>query len=75
MSYHPDTCSGTTKDDLYGKAVQIVTVTRDARISHLQRRLLIGYNRAARLLETMEAEGVVSRPSREGMRDVLQPNA
>jgi hypothetical protein len=45
---------------LYDKSVQIVTSTRRASISSLQRRLRIGYNRAARIIEDMEAAGVVS---------------
>ncbi len=58
-------------DDLYDTAVQIVTETRRASISHLQRRLKIGYNRAARLIETMEAAGIVSNMQHNGGRDVL----
>jgi len=61
------------QDDLYDQAVQIVTETRRASISHLQRRLKIGYNRAARLIETMEVAGVVSAMQSNGGRDVLAP--
>jgi len=59
------------QDDLYDEAVQIVAETRRASISHLQRRLKIGYNRAARLIETMETAGVVSPLQSSGGREVL----
>ena len=58
---------------LYDKAVAIVTQTRRASISGVQRHLRIGYNRAARLIEQMEAEGVVSAPQHNGNREVLAP--
>ncbi len=63
------------QDDLYDQAVQIVTESRRASISHLQRRLKIGYNRAARLIETMEAAGVVSPMQSNGGREVLAQNS
>jgi S-DNA-T family DNA segregation ATPase FtsK/SpoIIIE len=50
---------GEDVDDLYDRAVAIVAETRNASISYLQRRLKVGYNRAARMIEQMEAEGVV----------------
>jgi len=58
---------------LYDKAVAIVTQTRRASISGVQRHLRIGYNRAARLIEQMEADGVVSAPQHNGTREVLAP--
>jgi S-DNA-T family DNA segregation ATPase FtsK/SpoIIIE len=58
---------------LYDKAVAIVTQTRRASISGVQRHLRIGYNRAARLVEQMEADGVVSAPQHNGNREVLAP--
>jgi len=58
-------------DELYDKAVAIVTESRRASISGVQRRLKIGYNRAARLIEMMEAQGIVSAPQHNGNREVL----
>jgi len=70
-----ETKSGTTGelDALYDEAVQIVTSTRRASISSLQRRMRIGYNRAARIIEDMEANGVVSSMNSAGNRQVLAP--
>ena len=58
-------------DELYDKAVQIVVATQRASISGVQRHLRIGYNLSARLIERMEAEGIVSQPQSDGMRRVL----
>ena len=60
-------------DPLYDEAVKIVTESRRASISGVQRRLKIGYNRAARLIEAMEAAGVVTPPEHNGDRSVLAP--
>ena len=57
-------------DPLYDEAVEFVIQTRKASISAVQRRLKVGYNRAARLVEEMERTGVVS-PMEGGFRDVL----
>ena len=60
-------------DPLFDEAVQIVTSTRRASISSLQRRMRIGYNRAARIIEDMESNGIVSSMNSAGNRDVLAP--
>ncbi|MBG7601853.1 MAG: DNA translocase FtsK 4TM domain-containing protein [Gammaproteobacteria bacterium] len=60
-------------DPLFDEAVQIVTDTRRASISGVQRRLKIGYNRAARMIEEMERIGIVSPPETNGSRTVLAP--
>jgi len=61
------------KDALYDQAVQIVVESRRASVSGVQRRLKIGYNRAARIVEAMEAAGVVSAMQGNGSREVLAP--
>ena len=60
-------------DELYDQAVALVTESRRASISSVQRQLRIGYNRAARIIEEMEASGVVSPPEHNGLREVLAP--
>lgn len=62
-------------DVLYDEAVMFVTETRKASISSVQRRFKVGYNRAARMIEDMEAAGVVSMPEGNGSREVLAPPA
>ncbi|MCW5700889.1 MAG: cell division protein FtsK, partial [Rhodospirillales bacterium] len=62
---------GSSSDELYDEAVAIVSREGKASTSFVQRRLQIGYNRAARLIERMETEGVVSKPDRVGRREVL----
>ena len=60
-------------DELYDEAVNFVIDSRRASISAVQRKLRIGYNRAARLIETMEEAGLVSEMSSNGSREVLVP--
>ncbi len=60
-------------DPLFDEAVQIVTESRRASISGVQRRLKVGYNRAARLVEEMERIGIVSSPDHKGNRTVIAP--
>lgn len=62
---------GKSDDEMYDKAVQIVSSTGNASISWVQRQLRIGYNRAARLVEEMEKQGVVSGPDHSNKREVL----
>ncbi|API86133.1 DNA translocase FtsK [Francisella uliginis] len=60
-----------SEDPLYNDAVEIVIKTQKASISAVQRKLKIGYNRSARLMEEMEENGIVSEMNQNGMRDVL----
>ena len=60
-------------DPLYDQALEFVTQTRKASISSVQRKLRIGYNRAARLIEQMEASGVITEMGVNGSREVLAP--
>jgi S-DNA-T family DNA segregation ATPase FtsK/SpoIIIE len=60
-------------DDLYDKAVAIVARERKVSTSYIQRRLQIGYNRAARLIERMEEDGMISKPNHQGKREILLP--
>jgi S-DNA-T family DNA segregation ATPase FtsK/SpoIIIE len=66
--------NGESGDDLYDKALAVVARDRKASTSYIQRRLQIGYNRAATLIERMENEGVVSGPNHKGVREVLLPD-
>jgi S-DNA-T family DNA segregation ATPase FtsK/SpoIIIE len=62
---------GASGNDLYDQAVAVVTRDRKASTSYIQRRLQIGYNRAASLMEQMEREGVVGPANHAGKRDIL----
>ncbi len=68
-----DSGRGGESDPLYDEAVRIVTESRRASVSGVQRRLRIGYNRAARLVEEMEVAGVVGPLQSNGSREVLAP--
>ena len=61
-------------DALYEQAVQLVRRERKASTSFVQRHLQIGYNRAARIIEQMETEGIISPANHVGKRDVLMTN-
>jgi DNA segregation ATPase FtsK/SpoIIIE, S-DNA-T family len=65
------TAMGAEGGDLYQQAVQVVTRDRKASTSYIQRRLQIGYNRAASLMERMEQEGIVGQPNHAGKREIL----
>ena len=60
------------KDELYQTAIEIIKTEGKASTSFLQRKLQIGYNRAARIIDMMEAEGIVSKANHVGKRDVLK---
>ncbi len=64
---------GGEKDPMYDQAVEVVVKDRKASISYVQRKLRIGYNRSARLLEDMEKAGIVSNLTTSGQREVLVP--
>ena len=66
--------SAETNDALYDEAVAFVLESRRASISSVQRKLRIGYNRAARIIEAMEGAGVISAMSTNGSREVLVPD-
>jgi S-DNA-T family DNA segregation ATPase FtsK/SpoIIIE len=60
-----------SSDEMYAKAIEIVANDRKCSISYLQRKLQIGYNRAARIIEEMETKGLVSAPNHTGKREIL----
>ncbi len=66
-----DVARGQSEEDLFDRAVAIVVRDRKASTSYLQRRLSIGYNRAADLIERMEAEGLISAANHTGKREIL----
>jgi len=66
---------GSEEDPLYDEAVNFVLESRRASISAVQRKLKIGYNRAARMIEAMEMAGVVSSMNTNGSREVLAPGS
>jgi S-DNA-T family DNA segregation ATPase FtsK/SpoIIIE len=63
--------NGDKNGDIYGQAVEIVLKDRKPTASYLQRRLNIGYNRAASLIERMEEDGIVGAAGRTGRREIL----
>ena len=65
---------GGTGDELYDKAVHIVLTDKKASTSYVQRRLGVGYNKAATLIERMEQEGVISPANHAGKREILVGN-
>ena len=64
---------GGSGDDLYDQAVQVVLRDKKVSTSYVQRRLGVGYNKAATLIERMEQEGVISSPNGQGKREILVP--
>jgi len=69
----PVRADGEQVDELYDQAIAVVTESRKASISYVQRRLKIGYNRSARLVEQMEEDGIVGPLGANGSREVLAP--
>ena len=65
---------GSTLDPLYAEACELVRSTGNTRISHLQRVKRLTYNRAARLMESMEIDGIVSPTDKFGVRTLVMPN-
>ncbi|WP_300377340.1 DNA translocase FtsK [Henriciella sp.] len=63
--------TGDAEDDLYAQAMTIVLRDKRASTSYLQRRLKVGYNKAATLIERLEEEGVISAPNHAGKREIL----
>ncbi len=63
--------AGGSGDELYDKAVQVVLRDKKVSTSYVQRRLQIGYNKAATLIERMEEEGLISAPNSKGRREIL----
>lgn len=72
-SFRDDSNDDPESDPLYDEAVEFVTTTRKASISSVQRKLRVGYNRAARMIETMEMAGVITPAEENGRREVLAP--
>ena len=62
-------------DPLFDQVVEHVVETRRGSVSGVQRRFKIGYNRAARIVEQLEAQGIVSAPGHNGNREVLAPSS
>ena len=70
-NYNQSSNENEKKDQLYADAIHLVKSEGKASTSFLQRKLLIGYNRAARIIDMMEDEGIVSKANHVGKREVL----
>jgi S-DNA-T family DNA segregation ATPase FtsK/SpoIIIE len=66
------TSTGDKDEDLYAQALNIVVRDKRASTSYLQRRLKVGYNKAATLIERLEEDGVISAPYHAGKREILR---
>lgn len=66
-----DVSTGESDDEMYNQALEVVLESKKTSISYVQRRLKIGYNRAASIIETMEQNGVISSPNHKGQREIL----
>ena len=69
----PEDDNGGEQDKLYDEAVEFITKAQRVSVSSIQRRFKIGYNRAARIVESMEEAGVVSKMEGNSQREVLVP--
>ena len=69
-----DLVSNNNTDELYNKAVEIVVKQQKVSTSYIQRYLQIGYNRAARIVEKMEEDGIITEANNAGKRDVIKKN-
>ena len=67
----PAGMTGSKEEELYNKALDVVRMTKRASVSHLQRRMGIGYNHAARLIDLLEDRGVIGPSKPAGPRDIL----
>ena len=73
--YKPEPQATIEDDELYPRAVQLVRETKRVSISYIQRQFKLGYNRAARIVEAMESENIVSKIDNVGHRDIIfKPN-
>jgi S-DNA-T family DNA segregation ATPase FtsK/SpoIIIE len=68
-----DEAGGGSGDDLYDQAVAVVLRDKKVSTSYIQRRLQVGYNKAASLIERMEKEGLISQANATGKREILVP--
>ena len=59
-------------DDLFNQAVEVIMKDKRVSTSYIQRKLQIGYNRAARIIEEMEKQGIISAPNNQGKREILE---
>ncbi len=67
----PAGMTGSKEEELYNRALEVVRLTKRASTSHLQRRMGIGYNHAARLIDLLEDRGVIGPAKGSGARDIL----
>ena len=63
---------GNIQGDLYQQAVKIILAERRPTTSYIQRRLKIGYNKAASFIEQMEEEGIITAPNNQGKREIIK---
>ena len=61
-----------SNDELFNQAVEVILKDKRVSTSYIQRKLQIGYNRAARIIEEMEEKGIISEPNNQGKREILE---